>query len=100
MPESRLCFVHYSTAVPRYVRLLPEPYSTQFMRSEWLHVEVRYIQTDMHYYGTYALARCAGFRDDIALAIATAAEFVDDSDYVDVTLMDGVKVKGNPTAHH
>src|SRR5436309_9140770 len=58
------------------------------------------MQTDMHYYGTYALARCAGIRDDIALAIATAAEFVDDSDYVDVTLMDGFQVKGNPTAHH
>lgn len=58
------------------------------------------MQTDMHYYGTYAMARCAGIRSDTALAIATAAEYVDDSDYVDITLKNGERVRGNPTAHH
>jgi hypothetical protein len=58
------------------------------------------MQTDIHYYGTYAMARCAGIRSDIALAIATAAEYVDDSDYVDITLKNGERVRGNPTAHH
>lgn len=36
------------------------------------------MQLDMHYYGTYALARAAGFTKDASTIIATAAQFVDD----------------------
>lgn len=58
------------------------------------------MQTDMHYYGTYAMARAGGFRNDIARAIATAAEYVDDSDRVDVVCRDGFEIHVEPTAHH
>ena len=34
---------------------------------------------DMHYAGTYALAKLAGLSDDIALKIGASAQFVDDS---------------------
>ena len=34
---------------------------------------------DMHYYGTFALARLAGIKHEDALVAATAAQFVDDS---------------------
>jgi hypothetical protein len=58
------------------------------------------MQTDMHYYGTYAMARAAGLVEDIARAIATAAEYVDDSDRLKVTLTDGIVIESEPTAHH
>ena len=37
------------------------------------------MQTDMHYYGTYAMARAAGLKVDDASTIAYAAQYVDDS---------------------
>ena len=37
------------------------------------------MQTDMHFYGTYTLARMAGFPPEDALTIATAAQFVDNA---------------------
>ena len=37
------------------------------------------MQVDMHYYGTYAMARAAGLKADVCKIIATAAEFVDDN---------------------
>jgi hypothetical protein len=56
---------------------------------------------DMHYYGTYALARAAGLSRDCAVRIATAAEFVDDSTRTDVIVHpDGARFRGEPTAHH
>lgn len=58
------------------------------------------MQTDMHYYSTYAIARAAGFREDIARAIATSAEYVDDSDRLDVICKDGFEIHAEPTAHH
>lgn len=58
------------------------------------------MQTDMHYYGTYALARAAGFRADIARVIATASEYVDHSDRVDVVCKDGFEIRAEPTSHH
>jgi hypothetical protein len=58
------------------------------------------MQTDMHYYGTYAIARAAGFRQDIAQTIAIAAEYVDDSDSVDVVCKDGFQIRSHATAHH
>lgn len=56
---------------------------------------------DMHYYGTYALARAAGLRRDAARLVATAAEFVDDSTRTDVIAHpSGARFRGEPTAHH
>lgn len=56
---------------------------------------------DMHYYGTYALARAAGLRSDVALRIATAAEFVDDSTDTEVIPNpQGARFRGESTAHH
>ena len=37
------------------------------------------MQTDMHYYGTYALARLAGFSVSKAEIIAYSSQYVDDS---------------------
>ena len=37
------------------------------------------MQLDMHYHGTYAVARMAGFSPDLANTIATAAQYVDES---------------------
>ena len=37
------------------------------------------MQIDMHFYGTYALARMAGFVPELASTIATAAQFVDNA---------------------
>lgn len=58
------------------------------------------MQTDMHYYGTYAMARAAGIKPEFAIAAATAAQYVDDSDRFTVTLSDGNVIKSEPTAHH
>lgn len=59
------------------------------------------MQRDMHYYGTYALARAAGIRADCARTVATACEFVDDSIATQVIVHpDGARFRGEPTAHH
>jgi len=58
------------------------------------------MQTDMHYYGTYAMARAAGLKPDMAFVVATAAEYVDDSDNLQVTLKDGIQINSRATAHH
>ena len=58
------------------------------------------MQTDMHYYATYAMARAAGIEESTVRTIATAAEYVDDSDRLDVTCKDGFEVHAWPTAHH
>ena len=41
------------------------------------------MQEDMHYYGTYALARAAGLAVPNAATIAYAAQYVDDSTAID-----------------
>jgi hypothetical protein len=58
------------------------------------------MQIDMHYYATFALARSAGLKWDYAWAIATAAQYVDDSDKVNAHLSDGTPLEIQPTAHH
>jgi hypothetical protein len=56
---------------------------------------------DMHYYGTYALARAAGIGADVAKRIAIAAEFVDDSTDTQVLVNpQGARFRGEATAHH
>ncbi|SIN74786.1 DUF6765 family protein [Halodesulfovibrio marinisediminis] len=59
------------------------------------------MQLDMHYYGTYALARAAGIAPDTATTIATAAQFVDDNSADSaVEFKDGGKFLTEATAHH
>ena len=56
---------------------------------------------DMHYYGTFALARAAGLDRNVAVRIATAAEFVDDSTTTEIIVHpDGARFRGEATAHH
>lgn len=59
------------------------------------------MQEDMHYYGTYAMARAAGLDRDACTVIATAAQFVDDHAEGDsVTFLDGARIDTEATAHH
>jgi hypothetical protein len=59
------------------------------------------MQKDMHYYGTYALARAAGMKDDAARIVASASQFVDDSvDYDLIFNPDGSSIACTVTAHH
>ena len=59
------------------------------------------MQLDMHYYGTYAMARAAGLKTDAAKSIATAAQFVDDNANKDsVEFRDGARLDAEASAHH
>ncbi len=58
------------------------------------------MQTDMHYYGTYVMARAAGLHAAAAQVIAQSAEYVDDSDIIGVPLQDGTFLEAPATAHH
>ncbi|GBC60412.1 hypothetical protein DENIS_1364 [Desulfonema ishimotonii] len=59
------------------------------------------MQIDMHYYGTYAMARAAGIRRDAAAIIATAAQFTDDNASKDsIEFRDGGRLDAEATAHH
>ena len=59
------------------------------------------MQVDMHYYGTYAMARAAGLAPEDCRIIATAAQFVDDNAGKDtIWFRDGARVDVDATAHH
>ena len=59
------------------------------------------MQIDMHYYGTYALARAAGLNQNAAKIIATSSQFVDDNIAQDhVSFKDGSRIYKEATAHH
>ena len=59
------------------------------------------MQKDMHYYGTYAMARAAGLAPKVCQTIATAAEFVDDNGEKETIIFpDGGRLDFVPTAHH
>jgi hypothetical protein len=59
------------------------------------------MQIDMHYYGTYAMARAAGLKKDPAKIIATAAQFVDDNaEKESINFRDGGRMDAEATAHH
>jgi len=59
------------------------------------------MQLDMHYYGTYAMARAAGLKKKASRIIATAAQFVDDNAGKEcVTFKDGGRMDVEATAHH
>ena len=58
------------------------------------------MQEDMHYYGTYALARAAGLDVKYARVIAYAAQYVDDSTTNDSEVHeDGGMFETTATAH-
>lgn len=59
------------------------------------------MQLDMHYYGTYAMARAAGINPDACQVIATAAQFVDDNAGSETVIFgDGARLDVDATAHH
>jgi hypothetical protein len=60
------------------------------------------MQIDMHYYGTYVLARAAGINEATALVIAAASQFVDDSveTIQQCVFKDGSRLSQVVTAHH
>lgn len=57
---------------------------------------------DMHYHGTFALARAAGLKREVAETIAYAAQFVDDSTDAEGIDLDpsGAFCRAEVTAHH
>ncbi len=59
------------------------------------------MQLDMHYYGTYAMAKTAGLKPAICKTIATAAQFVDDNAAKsNIEFQDGGRIDAQATAHH
>ena len=59
------------------------------------------MQLDMHYHGTYAMARAAGLTAAAAKMIATCAQFVDDNVAAgNVEFEDGARIDSEATAHH
>jgi hypothetical protein len=59
------------------------------------------MQLDMHYYGTYALARMAGLNEATCKIVATSAQFVDDNAAnLHLEFQDGGRVDSQATAHH
>jgi hypothetical protein len=59
------------------------------------------MQLDMHYYGTYAMARLAGLKPGVCQTIATASQFVDDNAAGShIEFLDGGRVDAEATAHH
>ncbi len=58
------------------------------------------MQSDMHYYGTYAMARAAGLRAEISRDIATASQFIDDNTNENgISFRDGARVDIQETSH-
>lgn len=59
------------------------------------------MQKDMHYYGTYCMARAAGMARDKAQVAASAAQYVDENvQRSPVAFIDGARLARTPTAHH
>ncbi|WP_064609821.1 DUF6765 family protein [Photobacterium sp. J15] len=59
------------------------------------------MQIDMHYYGTYCIARAAGLSREASRVIATSAQFVDDNAHqTGIELGDASSCQVEATAHH
>lgn len=59
------------------------------------------MQSDIHYYGVYCLARAAGIKKTSAKTIAYTSQYVDDSSVREITdHEDGSKIISVATAHH
>uniref|UniRef100_UPI004056097A DUF6765 family protein n=1 Tax=Candidatus Electrothrix sp. TaxID=2170559 RepID=UPI004056097A len=58
------------------------------------------MQLDMHYYGTYALAKTAGLKPGVCKAIAFASQFIDDNAAkLCIAFQDGARIDAQATAH-
>lgn len=59
------------------------------------------MQLDMHYYGTYAMARAAGLKKSVCKTIATASQFVDDNAArLNIEFQDCGRIDAEASAHH
>jgi hypothetical protein len=59
------------------------------------------MQSDMHYYGTYVMARSAGIKAEAAKIIAYSAQFVDDNaKSEEILFKDAGSINAKATAHH
>lgn len=59
------------------------------------------MQLDMHYYGTYGLAKLAGLKDEICGIIANSSQLVDDNVAdKDLEFYEGAFMKAQASAHH
>ena len=59
------------------------------------------MQKDMHYLGTYSMARASGLAPNICQTIATASEFVDDNGSKEtIEFPDSGRLDFIPAAHH
>ena len=59
------------------------------------------MQIDMHYYGTYVVARSAGINQNAALRIAQASQFIDDyTEEEDIETADGALISYWPSGHN
>lgn len=59
------------------------------------------MQSDMHYYATYAMAVLGGIPPDDAQTVAHASQWVDDQNDGKIeTYSDGASIQTTPTAHH
>lgn len=59
------------------------------------------MQLDMHFYGTYVMARTAGLKPGICKTIATASQFSDDNAAKShIEFQDGGRIDAQATAHH
>lgn len=59
------------------------------------------MQIDMHYYGTYAMARAAGLNKETCKKIAYSSQFVDDNvEHREIHTENGALISVAATAHH
>lgn len=59
------------------------------------------MQLDMHYYGTYVLAKLAGLKDEVCEIIANSSQLVDDNVAdKDLEFYEGAFIKAQASAHH
>lgn len=59
------------------------------------------MQLDMHYYGTYVLAKLAGLKDEICEIIATSSQLVDDNVAdQDLEFLEGSFISAQASSHH
>lgn len=58
------------------------------------------MQSDFHYFGTYALARAAGIHREAATIIARSAQYVDDAVEAELPVgKEGIALLAEVTAH-
>ncbi|GAB7023201.1 DUF6765 family protein [Salidesulfovibrio brasiliensis] len=59
------------------------------------------MQSDMHYFGTYVMARCAGLKPEACRILASASQLVDDNGAKgELDFFDGATLNSEATGHH